>query len=104
MLIQPRLQSLLVAGGHPCAGSASTLNLEDRLERQGLPAPASAVRGIGDPQEIEHPGDLDAASRKLDRLCASHQVPWAVVPGGCRMTEIRCPAAVAKSSPIRVSP
>jgi hypothetical protein len=89
MLIQPRLQSLLVAGGHPCAGSASTLNLEDRLERQGLPAPASAVRGIGDPQEIEHPGDLDAASRKLDRLCASHQVPWAGRAG--RLSDDRDP-------------
>ncbi len=58
-------------------GSPSALNVEDRLEREGLPAATTAIARIGDPQEIEHAGDPDAAGVKVDGLRTAHQVPWA---------------------------
>ena len=73
LLIQPRLQPLLVAGRHRCAGGTSALNVEDRLEREGLSAPAPAIPSIGDPQEVEHAGDPDAAGRKVKGLRTARQ-------------------------------
>ncbi len=63
----PRCSPLLVAS------STSTLNVKPRLQREGLPAPTTAIAGISDPQEVEHGGDLDTAGRKVKGLRTAQQ-------------------------------